>query len=394
MGGLMLLLAAGDGTAARSSTAAGGAAADEPVDLTLLEDSWDSWAAQFRSGPGVGDFSFWPNHSTSAYGTCDMLMSLVVLGREGELDEVQRDAWARTINQFQSPRTGMFVAQGFEPHSCHNASVLGKCDQEHTTAFCIAALSLIGRTPARPLSLIAALQANESAWQDWLTNTPPQGGWDHRASGVVAALAMTDTWHPTFREFYFRWVSKHAVKAAGGFVCSSRGLAPKAPPALASATCYAHINWQYAFANESWPFAEAMVDAALSFQNKSTGYFCETESCTFRCAPPTPQGGACGGANPSLPSCHQLDVIWLAARSSTLANGYRWADVKSMCQLYLRATARVFSTTTVLMNQTIYGDSHGLQGALESIAECLVHFPTLAKTRRTWVSSLTRAPFM
>jgi hypothetical protein len=366
---------------------------NEPVDLTLLEDSWDAWAAQFRSGPGVGDFSFWPNHPTSAYGSCDMLISLVVLGREAELGEAQRDAWASTINQFQDVRTGMFVAQSFEPHAC-KASFLGSCDQEHTTAFCIAALSLIGRQPAWPLVLINALQANESAWAGWLADNPTQGSWDHRVSGVVAALAMTNTWQPTFRTFYFEWITEHATKAAGGFVCSSRGLELKAPPQLASATCYAHVNWQYAFANQSWSFATAMVDAALSFQNKSTGFFCVTESCTFQCAPANPQAGACGGANPTLPSCHQLDAIWLAARSSALAHDYRREDVISMCRSYLRATAQVFRTTAVLMNRSIYGDSHGLQGAIESIAECLAHFPTLAKTRRNWVSSLTRAPFM
>eukprot|EP01048_Picozoa_sp_COSAG05_P020455 COSAG05_NODE_3480_length_2034_cov_64.714212_2_plen_122_part_00 len=63
------------------------------VDLRPFERLFPTWCAQFRSGPGVGDYSYFPGHPTSVYGSADTLMSLSVLGRLN-LTEADKDSWA------------------------------------------------------------------------------------------------------------------------------------------------------------------------------------------------------------------------------------------------------------------------------------------------------------
>ena len=41
-----------------------------------------------------------------------------------------------------------------------------------------------------------------------------------------------------------------------------------------------------------------------------------------------------------------------------------------------------------------YGDTHGLNGALQAVAECTRWFPSLARTERPWVISVETAPYM
>ena len=64
-----------------------------PVDLRPFERLFPTWCEQFRSGTGVGDYSYFPGHPTSVYGSADTLMSLFVLGQLN-LTEAQKDSWA------------------------------------------------------------------------------------------------------------------------------------------------------------------------------------------------------------------------------------------------------------------------------------------------------------
>jgi hypothetical protein len=134
-----------------------------------------------------------------------------------------------------------YLSQSFEPHYGPTAT-LGCCDHEHTTAFAIASLFLINRRPAHALSAFEELQANKSMWETWLSNTPTQGAWDHRAAAVHAALAMTGTLDEEFSQFYFSWLDAHADNGTG-FVCPHE-VQPGAHPIVGWMTCYAHISWQ------------------------------------------------------------------------------------------------------------------------------------------------------
>ena len=354
----------------------GHAPASPPVvaDFTAFERQlFPRWRAQFKSGPGIGDYSYFPGHPTSVYGSTDTLMSLFVLGQLN-LTEAEKDDWAATINLFQDAASGLYLAQSFEPHS--GPPVLHEHDHEHTTAFALAALTLIDRRPAHALTLMLELQANESAWLPWLANTalactkghggPPRTcpSWDHRSAGVYASLAMTKQITPAFKAFFFGWLDAHADNKTGYSCADSYDIGPvpySGKPQVGWMTCYAHLSWQYVYENHTWPHAEQMVDAGLLMQNKSTGYICvnpgdqsvpgkESPQCEATCSPSEPcaNTGCCGSASPVHPSCHQLDGLWTVARSSHLRNGYRRADVREMCSKFLVASAAVLNNATVL----------------------------------------------
>ena len=173
-------------------------------------------------------------------------------------------------------------------------------------------------------------------------------------------------------------------------------------------TCYVHVNWQYAWKNQSWPYAAAMVDAGLRMQNETTGMFCinpggpdpgggcaqAEAACNSAAPPPCSPNGCCGSASAVWPSCHQLDGVWAVTRSSAQAGGYRKQDVRQMCRRFLTGAAAVMNNRTLLLDTTVYGDSHGLNGALQAVAECGHWFPDLLLTQNKWTVTLDLAPFM
>ena len=59
------------------------------------------WITRFKSGSlGVGEYSYFPNHPTSIYGSTDMLMTLHIVGQVN-LTDSEKDKWANVINSFQ-----------------------------------------------------------------------------------------------------------------------------------------------------------------------------------------------------------------------------------------------------------------------------------------------------
>lgn len=311
------------------------------ADFTPFEQViFSRWCRKFKSGSGIGEYSYFPGYPTSVYGSADMLMSLFVVGQLGNLTEAEKDSWAATINSFQDPPSGLYLAQAFEPH--YGPAVLHAHDHEHTTAFALAALTLIGRSPAHPLTLMLELQANQSDWESWLANTAlactdsdgkPRRcpSWDHRSAGIIASLAMTNQLQPDFRSFFFGWLDAHADNATG-YACADY-IPYHGPPQVGWMTCYAHISWQYVYEKRQWPHAEKMVDTGLLMQNRSSGWVCvnpgdqpnprvgtkgrESPQCKTTCAPSQPctPTGCCGSASAVHPSCHQLDGLWTVARS-------------------------------------------------------------------------------
>jgi hypothetical protein len=241
------------------------------ADFTPFERTiFSAWCKRFKSGPGVGEYSYFPGHPTSVYGSADMLMSLFVLGRLSNLTEAEKDSWAATINSFQDSASGLFLAQSFEPH--FGPAVLHAHDHEHTTAFALASLSLIGRSPKHPLTVILELQANRTSWLPWLANTAlactdSEGkprrcpSWDHRSAGIIASLAMTKQLAPDFKSFFFSWLDANADNATG-YACAD-DIPYHGPPQVGWMTCYAHISWQYVYEKRTWHHAEEMVDTGI-----------------------------------------------------------------------------------------------------------------------------------
>ena len=104
-----------EGKADGGGTVDGGGA----IDFRPFETMFSSWATQFVSGKKTGEYSYFPNHPTSIYGSADFILSFALVGRLDEHAETDadKDAWAAQINAFQDPATGLYLAQSFEPHS-------------------------------------------------------------------------------------------------------------------------------------------------------------------------------------------------------------------------------------------------------------------------------------
>jgi len=351
---------------------------------TVLEDAFLEWASQFKSGDGIGEYSYSPGRKTTLYGSTDMLISFFVLGLTKDLSESDKDAWAATINSFQDPETGIYRHESWEKASEK---------EEHATAFAVSALTLINRTTTHPMTKFLALQANQSQWEPWISNVKGDHQWDHIVSGVWAALKMTGELEQNFSDYYFDWMNSQADPRSGGFVCPGKVHSSK-PPQLKWMTCYVHVLWQFAFANKTWAYADAMLNWTMQMHNSSSGYFCRSPGAANPGADCNKNPRSKGLASNVNPSCHQLDGVWTVTRSAALLDGYRWDDVRDMCSSYLHAAATVFADTTVLMDHVVYGDSHGLNGGLQSIAECVRWFPELVHTRRPWRISLDYASFM
>lgn len=65
-----------------------------------------------------------------------------------------------------------------------------------------------------------------------------------------------------------------------------------------------------------------------------------------------------------------------------------------MCYKFLRAAVGVLTNETIMLDSNVYGDSHGLNGALQAVAECDKWFPELVLTTNTWTISVEAAPYM
>ena len=331
----------------------------------------------------IGEYSFKRHNQTSLYGTTDTLISHFVLGLTENLTESDKDAWAQTINSFQDPDTGMYSHESWEDASGTPYS--------HATAFAVAALTLINRTAAHPLTRFLNLQVSASQWEPWITD---KNGWDHRSSGTWAALSMAGELDQNFSAWYFDWMRSQADPRSGGFVCPGKVTDPSKTPQLKWMTCFVHVLWQFHAANETWAYPKAMVDATFEMFNSSSGYFCISPGDKKPSQDCNKNPRSKGIASSVNPSCHQLDGLFTVLRSAALLGGYRWDEAREMCEHHLKAASARLNNKTVLMDRLPYGDTHGLNGGLQGIAECVRWFPKMVKTRRTWRGSLDYASFM
>jgi hypothetical protein len=248
---------------------------------------------------------------------------------------------------------------------------------------------VFGAQPRHSLAFATALARNRSRWLPWITDwATPQ--WDHKVSGIVAGLSMTGALPADFKAFYFGFLTAHADPDSGYFRCST------AWPELCASqhnkthtssvvlvhdmTNYEHVLWEYVWEGVPWPFPTKVVDRGLAMQNASTGFFGINSDGSF------------GDPAAASINCHQFDGLHTVTRSSLLAGRYRWAEVRTMCERFLRAAERFLCDETRLFRT--YTDSDGLNGGLQAVAECAQHFPELVRTDRPWRTTLDHAPFM
>ena len=143
-----------------------------PYDFTFFEETlWPQWVARFKSGTGVGEFSWLPSaartkgEGTSIYGTTDLVYATFAVGQLGNLSQADRVAWADVINSFQNKSTGWFNPYPWEKQNQGNWPW-------HPTGAAMETLDLLNCSscvPRYPMTAnLAILAANESVWEAFM----------------------------------------------------------------------------------------------------------------------------------------------------------------------------------------------------------------------------------
>jgi hypothetical protein len=286
-----------------------------------------------------------------------MVFCRATMGRlEAGFDEAS--AWAGRINSFQ--RASGWYRKRYTLHF-----------RDHTTAYAVAALKLLGESPTR--SVLAALRAQRSRrdTEAWLERVPWSISWpgSHAATGIPAILHMSGEGKSEFFGWYFEWLDREVEPSTGFW---SRGLAHKlglvrklSKEEMGGAF---HMHYVYEARGRRWPHPERVVDAVLSLQNRR------------------------GFWDGDSPYCIDLDGVYSAIRSSRNALWYRKDDVAAACERFLAGAATLLNERDSLF--ALYPNSHKLPGALSAVAEVAKAFPELVTTSRPWIQTLDRACYI
>ncbi len=321
------------------------------------EELYPAWERQFQRDGGIGEFGFLPGAPTCSYGTTDTLISRYTMNTL-DLAEADRDAWASVINRFQDEQ-GWYT----KTHTRHH--------REHTTAYAVAALTLLGRRPARPLAWAAPLIKDQQSMERWLAGVHWSIIWpgSHIVSGVPAALAMTGEGTDEFFSWYFDWLDREADPRSG-FWC--RGLVHRLAmiprPTKHEMGGAFHMYYVYEYMKRKWRYPERIVDEALRLQHAN------------------------GLWDGEVTYCIDLDGLYCCTRSSRNAGGYRKDDIAASCARYLETAERTLNDRDFLFAH--YRNTHRLTGALSAIAECALFFPEMVRTPRPWRQSLDVACYI
>lgn len=323
------------------------------------EEIYPEWVKQFKSGEGIGDYSYAIGGPTSLYGTTDVLFCRAIMNVL-DLTGEEKDSWAKSINQFQKPENGWYKKKYTWNHS-----------KQHTTAYAVAALHLIDRRPAFDFAWKENLLANEKNMNRWIERIPWSIIWpgSHIVSGVPAILAMLGEGTEAFFDWYFDWLDREADPNSG-FWC--RGWVHKlgiiSTPTKHEMGGAFHMYFVYEYLNRKWPYPKKIIDHSLRLQLPS------------------------GLWDKNVTYCIDLDGIYNMTRSNQIAGGYREDEIRKSCIRYLEAAELILNDRDYFFEH--YTNTHILPGALGAIAECQKFYPELVKTSTPWVQTLDKACFI
>ena len=302
------------------------------------------------------------------YGLTDMVFNLCIPNEiERYLSshpDLNKELWIESIQNFQDPNTGWFREKGRN---------FGFHFKEHSTAFAIAALNLLGARPKYEIKIKNQLLSKKEVHL-WLKKTPEWGLllWpgSHRGGGVGAIFATLgeDSYpHKHFFNWYFEWLNQKADPEVGfwriGWIHKIKNRLTKQE--LGGAI---HYYWIYEFLNHPIPYPKKVIDSTLSLQN-NLGLWDEDVS-----------------------YCIDLDALFSLFRCLNQTDGYRKDDIKSAVIKYLDHTIPTLNDRNFLF--TRYDNTHKLTGCLEAIAEIQKYMPELFELRVPWVETLDITPWI
>ena len=115
-------------------------------DISPFFKNLPTWIEKFRTGPKAGDFSFSLTYPKSAlYGAADHVVTMWTTGLLDDfLNTHEKSEWIERIQSFQNSTSGWIM----DPH--HQMGHF----RQHSTAFSLAALDLLGAQPLYPLKFV------------------------------------------------------------------------------------------------------------------------------------------------------------------------------------------------------------------------------------------------
>lgn len=328
------------------------------------------WVDSFKIDQKTGNYTVLRTKAKpSLYGITDMVFNLSIPDQIEAFfsshPNENKEGWISYIQSFQNPDTGWFK------ESLIN---YGMHFKEHSTAFSIAALDLLGGRPNHPLKIAERLNTRRKV-ENWLKKTPEWGllYWpgSHRGGGLAASFATLglDYYpHDKFFEWYFDWLDERADPEVGfwrlGWIHSLK----KDKLTKHELGGAVHYYWVYEFIGHPLPYPEKIIDATLRLQNDL------------------------GLWDGDVSYCIDLDAIFCLTRSCRQAGGYREEDIKKALEKYVSYTIPTLNDKKFLFSQ--YVSAHKLTGCLEALAEVQKFYPDLVKTASPWVETLDKTPWI
>jgi hypothetical protein len=336
----------------------------------IFLDLLSEWVDSFNISGGSGQFSVkMGSQKPSLYGICDMVFNLSITNEfDGYVESHHNEAkeeWIKTIKSYQNPKTGWFK-EGLINYGMHF--------KEHSSAFSVSALKLLGAQPDYEFKIAKKLNTKKKV-ENWLKKTPEWAllYWpgSHRGGGVAAIFAtLGSKYYPNekFFEWYFDWLDKKADPEVGFWRLGWIHKLKKNRLTINELGGAVHYYWIYEFFNHSIPYPKKIIDSTLFLQNKL------------------------GTWHKNYSYCIDLDAIFCLTRCSKQADSYRKDDIKAAIIKYLEFIIKRMNNKDFLYEY--YRSAHTLTGYVCAIAEIYKFYPELLDLPRPWIQTLDLTPWI
>jgi len=327
------------------------------------------WVGSFKISEELGQFSVkTDSKKASLYGICDMVFNLSITNefdRYLESHNESKEEWIKTIKSYQNPKTGWFK-EGLINYGMHF--------KEHSSAFSVSALKLLGSKPEFEFKIAKELNSKKKI-ENWLRKTPEWGllYWpgSHRGGGNAAIFAtLGPKYYPNekFFEWYFDWLDDKADPEVGFWRLGWIYKLKKNRLTINELGGAIHYYWIYEFFNHPIPHPEKIIDSTLLLQNEY------------------------GTWHKNHSYCIDLDAIFCLTRSSKQTNGYRENDIRAAIIKYYDYIIKRMNDKDFLY--TCYRSAHTLTGYVCAVAEIYKFYPELLKLPRPWIQTLDIIPWI